>query len=118
MGTHKQHTQQTTTNKDNSSNMATQSNVPLTVRDFFFDDPFFKSSWENFDKVREAMFNENREMWKRFDKDFREMAAIGPLMLESEEKTSKGRDNDVIALDEIKAGRIFPVVGCFPPFLP
>merc|ERR1711874_775199 len=53
-----------------------QSRVPVTMRDFFFDDPFFKNSWEDFDKVRNAMFTESRDMWKKFDDDFRNMACM------------------------------------------
>merc|ERR1712219_86075 len=52
------------------------SRVPVTMRDFFFDDPFFKNSWEDFDKVRDAMFTESRDMWKKFDDDFRNMACM------------------------------------------
>merc|ERR1711872_221610 len=52
------------------------SKVPMTMRDFFFDDPFFKNSWEDFDKVRDAMFTESRDMWKKFDDDFRNMACM------------------------------------------
>jgi len=48
----------------------------MTMRDFFFDDPFFKSSWDNFDQVRERMFKESRDMWKKFDEDFRSMACM------------------------------------------
>merc|ERR1712130_187064 len=54
------------------------------MRDFFFDDPFFKRSWDDFDKVRDAMFNESRDMWKRFDEDFRDSACMkNNIMLES-----------------------------------
>merc|ERR1712243_248151 len=61
-----------------------QSRVPVTMRDFFFDDPFFKNSWDDFDKVRERMFSESRDMWKRFDDDFRNMACMqNNIMLES-----------------------------------
>merc|ERR1712107_83680 len=56
--------------------MMQESRVPMTMRDFFFDDPFFKSSWEDFDKVREKMFQESRDMWKKFDMDFRDMACM------------------------------------------
>merc|ERR1712211_83686 len=60
-----------------------ESKVPVTMRDFFFDDPFFKRSWDDFDKVREAMFNESRDMWKRFDEDFRDSACMkNNIMLE------------------------------------
>merc|ERR1712018_776526 len=59
------------------------SRVPVTMRDFFFDDPFFKNSWEDFDKVRDAMFQESRDMWKKFDDDFRNMACMSNnIMLE------------------------------------
>ena len=70
------------------------------MRDFFFDDPFFKNSWEDFDKVRDAMFTESRDMWKKFDEDFRNMACMSNnIMLESpargaitsEEQTSAPR---------------------------
>merc|ERR1711910_292470 len=61
-----------------------QSRVPATMRDFFFDDPFFKNSWDDFDKVRERMFSESRDMWKRFDDDLRNMACMqNNIMLES-----------------------------------
>merc|ERR1712079_373579 len=66
-----------------SSNIS-GSRVPVTMRDFFFDDPFFKNTWEDFDKVRDAMFNESRDMWKKFDDDFRNMACMSNnIMLES-----------------------------------
>merc|ERR1712198_340594 len=61
------------------------SRVPVTMRDFFFDDPFFKNSWEDFDKVRDAMFTESRDMWKKFDDGFRNMACMSNnIMLESD----------------------------------
>merc|ERR1711894_618140 len=61
-----------------------QSRVPVTMRDFFFDDPFFKNSWDDFDKVRDAMFTESRDMWKKFDDDFRNMACMSNnIMLNS-----------------------------------
>eukprot|EP00088_Acartia_fossae_P066492 TRINITY_DN8249_c0_g1_i6.p1 TRINITY_DN8249_c0_g1~~TRINITY_DN8249_c0_g1_i6.p1 ORF type:complete len:299 (+),score=134.03 TRINITY_DN8249_c0_g1_i6:35-931(+) len=53
-----------------------ESRVPMTMRDFFFDDPFFKSSWEDFDRLRDKMFAESRDMWKKFDQDFRQMACM------------------------------------------
>ena len=59
----------------------------MTMRDFFFDDPFFRSTWEDFDRVREAMFQESRDMWKRFDEDFRNMACMSNnIMLDTDNK--------------------------------
>jgi len=58
------------------------------MRDFFFDDPFFKNSWEDFDKVRDAMFTESRDMWRKFDEDFRNMACMSNnIMLEGPSST-------------------------------
>ena len=54
------------------------------MRDFFFDDPFFKNSWDDFDQVKEKMFGESRDMWKKFDDDFRNMACMSNnIMLNS-----------------------------------
>ena len=64
----------------------------MTMRDFFFDDPFFKSSWEDFDKVRDAMFQESRDMWKRFDDDFRQTACMSNnIMLDTEHREERKR---------------------------
>ena len=66
--------------------------VPMTMRDFFFDDPFFQSSWEDFDKVRDAMFQESRDMWKRFDEDFRQMACMSNnIMVDMEQREERQR---------------------------
>merc|ERR1711962_1330407 len=68
--------------EDTIAKMA-EAKVPVTMRDFFFDDPFFKRSWDDFDKVRDAMFQESRDMWKRFDEDFRDSACMkNNIMLE------------------------------------
>merc|ERR1712077_33901 len=73
-----------------TSEMSGGSRVPVTMRDFFFDDPFFKNSWEDFDRVKDAMFTESRDMWKKFDEDFRNMACMSNnIMLESSAATEK-----------------------------
>jgi len=65
------------------------------MRDFFFDDPFFKNSWEDFDKVRDAMFTESRDMWRKFDEDFRNMACMSNnIMLEGPADTEKAEGGD------------------------
>ena len=46
-----------------------ESRVPITLRDYFLEDPFFKSTWTDFEKARESMLKESREMWERFEKD-------------------------------------------------
>merc|ERR1712223_1724762 len=78
-----------------SSLIMSGSRVPVTMRDFFFDDPFFKNTWEDFDKVRDAMFNESRDMWKKFDDDFRNMACMSNMDIFKDKK-----DNEVIRVKE------------------
>merc|ERR1711962_1017898 len=90
-------TTQQTTNKATSKatvNMMSESRVPMTIRDFFFDDPFFKSSWDDFDSVRSRMFEESRDMWKRFDEDFRQMACMSNnIMIESSADKQQQQEN-------------------------
>merc|ERR1712002_491963 len=62
-------TTEATTSKE-TGKMA-RSGAPVTIRDFLNDDPFFKNTWEDFDKLTEGMFSEPRSTWKRFDHDFR-----------------------------------------------
>jgi len=65
------------------------SRVPMTLRDFFFDDPFFKSTWDDFEKVRENMFKESRDMWKRFEDEFSRMeSTMSSNMLQSSSNMS------------------------------
>jgi len=93
-----------------------QSRVPVTMRDFFFDDPFFKNSWDDFEKVRERMFAESRDNWKRFDEDFRNMACMSNnIMLESaaqEEAKTENKDNRELMRQDSKTrwenGWMFP----------
>ena len=42
--------------------------VPLTRRDFFWDDPFFSNVWEDFDRMRQEIWQESRDFFNRFDR--------------------------------------------------
>merc|ERR1711955_197473 len=87
-----------------------ESKVPVTMRDFFFDDPFFKNSWEDFDKVRNAMFQESRDMWKKFDADFRSTACMNSNIIL--EDPSSGNQERAIPRQDSKSrwedGWMFP----------
>jgi hypothetical protein len=48
----------------------------MTMRDFFFDDPYFQSNWYDYERMRRTMFEEPRDIWKRFDDDFRQLACM------------------------------------------
>merc|ERR1712062_389253 len=99
-------------NNLNTTNMA-ESRVPMTMRDFFFDDPFFKSSWDNYDQVRERMFQESRDQWKKFDQDFRDMACMSNnIMIDSELQQKKDAENKDLqrqtSLTKWENGWMFP----------
>merc|ERR1711936_630017 len=44
--------------------------VPISIRDPFFKDPFFSSTWEEFDKMRTDMLSSSKDFWGKVDKDF------------------------------------------------
>merc|ERR1712212_489988 len=71
-------------NKTKTAGIMAQSGAPVTIRNFLNDDPFFKNTWEDFDKLTEGMFSEPRSTWKRFDQDFRNRAC----MQESSQETA------------------------------
>merc|ERR1711902_417371 len=74
-------------------NMA-QPTAPFTTwGDFVSDDTFFKNTWEDFDKMREGMFSESRDMWKRFDQDFRTRTSRSENMRESSQNTTSSVRN-------------------------
>ena len=55
--------------------MPVQSSVPMTLRDSFFQDDFFKNAWEDFEKVRQEMLKSSQEFWSRVDRDMKAMDA-------------------------------------------
>merc|ERR1712018_108207 len=45
--------------------------VPVTLRDTFFQDPIFSRSWDDFDQMRRDMITESRRAWEEFDKELK-----------------------------------------------
>lgn len=41
--------------------------VPITLRDLFWHDPFFSTNWDDFDSLRDQMFQETKSFWSKFD---------------------------------------------------
>jgi len=41
--------------------------VPITLRDLFWQDPFFSSNWEDFHQLHDEMMQETRNIWQKFD---------------------------------------------------
>merc|ERR1712013_568384 len=82
-------TTETTTNKE-AGKMA-RSGVPVTMRNILNDDPFFKNTWEDFDKLTEGMFSEPWKTWKRFDQDSRNHTSTS--MQKSSQQTFSREEN-------------------------
>merc|ERR1711976_707253 len=57
------------------------------MRDFFFEDPHFKDTWHNFDQIRDSMFKESRDLWKKMDDDFRQLRCMreNPMLTADED---------------------------------
>ena len=52
-----------------SGNGFPSSRVPVTLRDSFFNDSFFQSAWEDFEKIREEMLRESKHFWTNVQMD-------------------------------------------------
>jgi len=50
--------------------MSSRDMVPISIRDPFFKDPFFSSTWEEFDKMRQDMVAKSKDFWGKMDSDF------------------------------------------------
>lgn len=61
-----------------SSNSSSSSRVPLTIRDYFFQDPHFESAWEDFDKIRKDMMKESQDFWAKVKQDQPAALAAAP----------------------------------------
>lgn len=44
--------------------------VPINVRDPFWKDPFFSSTWDEFEKMRQDMMTKSKDFWSKVDHDF------------------------------------------------
>ena len=45
--------------------------IPVTMRDFFWDDPFFSNVWEDFDSLRNSIWKESSDKFSRFEREHR-----------------------------------------------
>ena len=78
--------------------------VPVTMRDFFFEDPHFRSTWHDYDRLRQLMFQQPRTVWKRFDDDFRQVACMANnIMVDWEQR------QDLLRLERERTRRTVPI---------
>ena len=76
-------------------NESSSSRVPMTLRDFFFADPFFKSSWDDFDQLRQEMGRESTDFWSSVEKDMRSMESrMSSMQSSSSSKFSSSSEKE------------------------
>jgi len=52
------------------SEQSSKDMVPINMRDPFWKDPFFSSTWDEFDKMRNDMMSRSKTFWSKVDEDF------------------------------------------------
>ena len=57
--------------------------VPINVRDAFGKDPFFSSTWDEFDQMRSDMMSRNKQFWSKVDDDFANFDDTGKSLSEA-----------------------------------
>merc|ERR1712066_888374 len=71
----------------NSSN-SSESRVPMTLRDSFFNDDFFRNSWEDFDALRQQMMTESQSFWKRAEQEMKMLESSSSAMQQQQQSSS------------------------------
>ena len=72
---------------DNKTCMSCGHRVPITLRDLFWQDPFFSSNWEDFHHLHDEMMAETRAIWRKFDDQLKHFEAKTPEPLPEDIKT-------------------------------
>merc|ERR1712223_80371 len=71
-----------------------ESRVPMTLRDSFFNDDFFRNSWEDFDKLRQQMTSESQNFWKRAEQEMKMLeTSASSAMQQSSTSSSRSSSN-------------------------
>ena len=55
---------------ESTSSSGKKDMVPINVRDPFWKDPFFSSTWDEFDQMRSDMMSRSKDFWSKVDEDF------------------------------------------------
>ena len=74
--------------------------VPITLRDFFWQDPFFSTNWDDFNSLHDQMLQETKNIWGKFDRQLKR--------LESSEETSSAKQAESIAKEDAEDSWMFP----------
>jgi HSP20 family molecular chaperone IbpA len=98
-----------------SSNAA--NHVPITLRENFFNDNFFRNSWEDFDSLKQEMANKSHIFWKRADDQMKSMVSSSSSAMQSKKQQQSsfsssdsrtaGNNADFMRSDSITAPSLF-----------
>jgi hypothetical protein len=82
---------------ESSGNVA--NHVPMTLRENFFNDDFFRNSWEDFDRLKQEMANESQSFWKRAEDQMKSMSSSSSSAMQStQQQESSGTSSDTKTL--------------------
>ncbi len=93
---------------------AVSNRVPLTLRDFFFQDPFFQAAWEDFDRIRQDMIKESQDFWAKVRQD---MGDAHQALSTETKKDAVLTSESLDAFDSPLTPMIFPRRWMLPRFL-
>ncbi len=89
--------------------------VPITLRDLFWQDPFFSSNWDDFSKLHDEMMAETRSIWAKFDQQLKHFEAKTPEPLPEDAKApgkstkiAKKKRQQNVNIHSVIAGWLFP----------
>ena len=66
--------------------------VPITLRDFFWQDPFFSTNWNDFGNLHETMLKETKQLWNQFDQQIKALEGNEEKTKETSEAAKSGTE--------------------------
>jgi len=79
--------------------------VPITLRDFFWQDPFFSTNWDDFGKLHKTMLEETKQLWDQFDQQLKALEGNEEEAKETAEAAKAGTE---VAKDNTNDSWFFP----------
>merc|ERR1712117_320525 len=79
----------------NNTSSSSESRVPMTLRDPFFNDDFFRNSWEDFDKLRQQMMTESQNFWRRAEQEMKMLESSSASSAMQQQQSSSSSSNAV-----------------------
>jgi crystallin alpha B len=69
-----------------------KSHVPITLRDFFWQDPFFSTNWDDFGSLHNQMIQETKQFWDKWDDKLKRLDSREEVATKSQTDASKESD--------------------------